>query len=539
MNMSYRQKREKNSYAQQSVSMSSGAMVCSSQKLASLAGYNILSRGGNAVDAAVAMMSTLNVVEPHSVGIGGDAFALIYSAADDKLYGLNGSGRAPYKATIDAMVKMGLEAMPELGMLTVTVPGALHAWAEAQQRFGRLDLAAVLEDAIHHAKNGYPVSEIIAGEWKNAEETLRSHPGGSAYLLGGHAPKPGQLFKNPSLARTFQLIADMGVGAFYGGGLGEKIIAFSDVHGGMLSPEDFKDHTSTWVEPISTDYRGYTVYELPPNGQGLTALEMLNIMEGYDVRAMGHNSADYLHLLVEAKKLAFSNRDYYITDPELFDVPVDYLISKDHAAESRNSIDMGAAMDPPPPTTTPGSETVYVTAVDQNRNAVSFISSIYSHFGSGVVVDDTGIVLQNRGCAFSLDPGHPNCLAPLKRPMHTIIPAMVFKDGQFLMSFGVMGGDMQPQGHAQFLANLIDFDMNVQEAVDAPRLRHMEGKKIYLEQGIPIGTSKTLAARGHDIVKPETAINQVGGGQVIYLDRQRNVLLGGSDRRKDGCALGY
>ena len=539
MEMVYTQKRENTTYAQRSVAMSPSAMVCSSQQLATVAGYRTLARGGNAVDAAVAMVSMLNVVEPHSVGIGGDAFALIYLARENKLIGMNGSGRAPQGATIEVMRGKGFDKMPDRGILSVTVPGALHAWAEAQHHYGRLDLSSVLKDAIHYAANGFPVSEVIAGEWKNAAGTLRENPGGAAYLPMGNAPHPGQMFPNRDLARTLRLIAKEGVGAFYGGEVCEKIVAFSNAHGGLLSKKDFQDHTTTWVEPISTDYRGYTVYELPPNGQGVTALQMLNIMEGCDVRAMGHNSLEYLHLLVEAKKIAFSDRDYHITDPDYSKVPVDVLISKEYAARCRERINLKKAMDPPPPALVPGSETVYVTAVDKDRNAVSFISSIYMHFGSGVVVDGTGIVLQNRGKSFSLNPAHPNCLVPHKRPMQTIIPAMVFKDGAFLMSFGLMGGDMQPQGHVQFLANLIDFDMNVQEAVDAPRVRHMQGREVYLEAGISEKIIAAMEAKGHTIVKPSSIINQVGGGQAIYLDRSQNSLLGGSDRRKDGCALGY
>ena len=539
MKQVFNRKRERTGHAQRSVAMSPRGMVSSSQQLATLAGYRVLARGGNAVDAAVAMAGTLNVVEPHSVGIGGDAFALIYLAQDRTLLGMNGSGRAPYRASIDAVRGMGFEQMPARGLPAATVPGALHGWAEAQRRYGRLDLGAVLEDAIYYADKGFPVSEVIAGEWGNAVETLRANPGGTTFLPGGKAPRPGQVFRNPDLARTLRTIAREGVGAFYGGEVCEKIVAFSDAHGGLLSVKDFEDHTTTWVDPISTDYRGYTVFELPPNGQGLTALEMLNILEGYDVRALGHNSPEYLHLLLEAKKIAFSDRDYHITDPEFSRMPVDFLISKEYAARCRDRIDAETAMEPPPPAVVPGSETVYVTAVDEERNAVSFISSIYMHFGSGVVPEGTGIVLQNRGNSFSLDPSHPNSLAPHKRPMHTIIPAMVFKNGEFLMSFGVMGGDMQPQGHVQFLANLIDFDMNIQEAVDAPRARHMEGKEVYLEDGIPPETAAALTRKGHVIVMPSPVINEVGGGQAIYLDRAQDVLLGGSDRRKDGCALGY
>ena len=539
MEMLYTKKREKGSNSQRSVSMSPSAMVCSSHQLATLSGYRILEKGGNAIDAAVAMVSALNVVEPHSVGIGGDAFALIYLARENKLIGMNGSGRAPYRATQEFMRSKGLKEMPERGILTVTVPGALHAWAEAQQLYGKLDLEAVLEDSIHYAENGFPVTEVIAGEWQNYKEILRANPGGAAYLPGGVAPHPGQMFRNKNLASTLRNIVKEGISSFYGGEICEKIVSFSDDHGGLLSIKDFRDYKTDWVEPISTNYRGYEVYELPPNGQGLTALEMLNILEGYDIRAMGHNSPEYLHLLVEAKKVAFSDRDYHITDPDFYDAPVDFLISKEYAAQCRSKIKAEKAMDASSPASVPGPDTVYVTAVDEERNAVSFISSIYMHFGSGVVAGETGVLLQNRGNSFSLDTGDTNCLCPHKRPMHTIIPAMVFKDGKFLMSFGVVGGDMQPQGHVQFLTNLIDFDMNLQEAVDSPRLRHMKKKEIYLEDGIPVETAESMKEIGHIIITQHPSINQTGGGQAIYLDRTNDVLLGASDRRKDGCALGY
>ncbi|MBU4426606.1 MAG: gamma-glutamyltransferase, partial [Proteobacteria bacterium] len=537
----YTQKRESHSYAQRSVAMGPQGMVASSQHLATLAGYKVLLKGGNALDAAVAMVSTLNVVEPHSVGIGGDAFALIYLAKQNKIIGMNASGRAPYKADLAYFHERGMRAMPERGILAVTVPGALHGWAQAVERYGSLKLGDLFEDAIYYAENGFPVTEIISGEWKNAKDILLAHTSASkSYLINGDAPKPGQLFKNKHLAQTYRKIAREGIDTFYEGEICKAIVDFSRQNSGLFSFEDFKAHTTSWVEPISTNYRGYTIYELPPNGQGITELEMLNILEGYDIASLGHNSADYIHLLIEAKKIAFSDRDYFITDPEFESVPLDRLLSKEYAKEWLKKIDYHKAMVPPVPySNARGSDTVFVTAVDQNRNAVSLISSVYMAFGSGMVVDGTGIILQNRGHSFSLDPHHPNRLEPHKRPMHTIIPAMVFKDGRFLVSFGVMGGDMQPQGHVHFLINLIDFKMNFQEAVDSPRIRHVQGKEVYLEEGISSKSASALKERGHHIIDAPPSVNQVGGGQAIYLNRAQNVLFGASDRRKDGCAIGF
>jgi gamma-glutamyltranspeptidase/glutathione hydrolase len=521
--------------------MGTEGMVASSQPLATLAGYKILAKGGNAVDAAVAMVSTLSVVEPYSVGIGGDAFALIYLANEDRLVGLNGSGRAPYGASVEWFQEKGLTQIPERNILAVTVPGALHGWGQALERFGTMGLGDVFEDAIRYGEHGYPVTELIAGEWKNSEGVLlASENAAKTYLIDGKAPRPGQLFFNRDLSRTYQTIVRDGTDAFYGGELCDAIVRFSERHGGLLSRRDFEDHRTTWVDPISTDYRGLTILELPPNGQGMVALEMLNILEGYDVAGLGHNGPEYLHLLIEAKKAAFSNRDRYISDPEFVKIPVAEILSKDYAKTVRDRIDRNRASPPPVPSSfRGGSDTVYVTAVDRDRNAVSFISSIFLHFGSGLVVDRTGILLHNRGKSFSLDPHHLNRIEPHKRPMHTIIPGMCFKDGKLLMSFGVMGADMQPQGHVQFLINLIDFKMNLQEAMDAPRARHLEGMEIYLEDGIPKETVSALEKRGHRIIKEIPRVNQVGGGQAIYLDRNENVLLGASDRRKDGCAIGY
>jgi gamma-glutamyltranspeptidase / glutathione hydrolase len=541
MEFTYNQKRGKASAAQRSVVMGTQGMAASSQPLATLAGCRTLLRGGNAIDAAVAMVSALNVVEPYSVGIGGDAFALIYLAGENKPIGMNASGRAPYRASIDWFRKNGMNDIPEKGILPVTVPGALHGWAQALARYGTMSLADVFEDAIRYAVDGFPVTEVIAGEWKSMENFLRQHESSArAYLTDGKAPRPGQRFFNKELGRAFQLLSRNGIGPFYEGEICDAIIRCSEQRGGLLSAEDFRDHTTTWVEPICTDYRGYTVYELPPNGQGLAALEMLNVLEGYDIADLKQNGPDCLHLLIEAKKAAFSDRDTYITDPEFEKIPLEQLLSKEYAGKIRARISMDHAKAPPPPLShSRSSNTVYLTAVDKDRNAVSFISSIFQPFGSGVVVDGTGIILQNRGKSFSLNPDHFNRLEPHKRPMHTIIPAMLFKDGEFLMSLGVIGADMQPQGHVQVLVNLIDFKMNLQEAIDSPRLRHIEDMDIYLEEGIPEETRSALSARGHRLTTGNPAVNQVGGGQAIYLDRDQDVLLGASDRRKDGCAIGY
>jgi len=541
MKFTYSQRREWKSAAQRSVLMGTHGMVAASQPLATLAGYKMLLKGGNAVDAAVAMVSALSVVEPHSAGLGGDAFALIYLAREKRLIGMNASGRAPYRATINWFRERGMDEIPERGILTVTVPGALHGWAQALERYGTFRLGDVFEDAIDYAENGFPVTEIIAGEWKEAENLLLSSESSSrAYLIDGRAPQAGQIFINRDLARTYQKIARDGIETFYEGEICDAMVNISNRYQGLLSHQDFKDHSTTWVEPVSTEYRGYTIYELPPNCQGVTALEMLNILEGYDIGSFGHNSPEYLHLLIEAKKAAFNDRDQFITDPEFENIPIGHFLSKDYARKIREKIDVNKAA---PPSSLSfnreASETVYVTAVDNERNAVSFISSLFMAFGSGTVVDGTGIVLQNRGRSFSLDPKHFNRLESHKRPMHTIIPGMVFKDGQFLMSFGVMGGDMQPQGHVQFLANLIDFRMNLQEAVDALRVRHLKGTEVYVEDGISEKTVAALAQKGHQIIMRAPEVNQVGGGQAIYLDRDQNVLLGASDRRKDGCAIGY
>ena len=542
MDFRYTGKREYKSHAQRSTVMVPGAAVATSHPLASMAGFKAMEKGGNAVDAAIAAAAVLSVVEPYSVGLGGDAFAMIYMSSANKVFGMNGSGRAPAKISIENLMAKGFKRMPERGAFSITVPGALMGWHDAVSRFGRLKFSQCLEDAIFYAENGFPVTEVISGEWADANEVLKAMPESARiFLPSGHPPFPGERFKNHDLAKTLKIISNDGIEAFYKGDIARKIEKTVTSQGGCISMEDLASHKTDWVEPLEGTYRGYRVMELPPNGQGIIALELLNLLENYDIASMGHNSPDYLHILIEGKKLTFADRNYYISDPEKTKIPLAELLSRQHADYLCSNINMSRAMEEPlsPLINIPCSETVYITAMDEERNAVSFISSLFMHFGSGIVPEGTGFSLQNRGYSFSLDPSHPNHLAPGKRPMHTIIPAMLFSDDRFLMSFGVMGGDMQVQGHAQFLANIIDFGMNPQEAMDAPRVRHVQGKEVYFEDGIPEKTVKELEKRGHQHYVPESEQgNQVGGGQAIYFDREHDVLLAASDRRKDGCAVG-
>jgi gamma-glutamyltranspeptidase/glutathione hydrolase len=454
---------------------------------------------------------------------------------------MNGSGRAPRKATLEGLRAGGHTRMPQTGILSVTVPGALRAWSDALARYGRLTLGDVLQDAIRYAEEGVPVTEVIAGEWREATALLAAHESSArTFLPAGQAPRPGRVFKNPGLAASLRKIVAGGAQVFYGGEIGRAIAAFSEQNGGLLDLQDLADHCTTWVDPIALDYRGYTVCELPPNGQGITALEILNILQGYELAGLGHNSAEYLHLLVEAIKIAFSNRDRFVTDPLFASVPVDRVLSAGYAERCRRKIRAESAMAPPPAGFAfDASETVYLAVMDADGNAASFVSSIFTPFGSGMVVTDTGIALQNRASAFSLDPAHPNHLAPGKRPLHTIIPGLLLKDAACLMAFGVMGGDMQPQGHVQLLCNLIDFGLNPQEAVDAPRIRRMQGRTVYCEDGIDPAAVEKLERLGHVIDRSPTPVNKVGGAQLVYRNPLDGVLWGASDRRKDGCAIGF
>jgi gamma-glutamyltranspeptidase/glutathione hydrolase len=542
----------KNPGQSRSVVIASNGMVATSQPLAAQAGLDMLKAGGNAVDAAIAANAMLGVVEPMSCGIGGDLFVLYWDAKTQKLYGLNASGRSPFNLTRDVFREKGLKEIPTEGPLCWSVPGCVDGWEVLRERFGTQPLAVLLAPAIRYAEEGFPVSEIIAGHWKGVEKSFEPWPDSqSTWLIDGRPPATGEVLRNPQMAATLRLIAEGGRDAFYEGPIAGKIVAFSESHGGYFSLRDFAEHTSEWVEPVSTNYRGYDVWELPPNGQGIAALEMLNILEAYDIPRLGHNTADYLHLFVEAKKLAFADRAMFYADPAFADIPLRQLVSKNYAAQLRKRIDPNkAAVEVPPgnPLLEAGGDTIYLSVVDKDRNCCSLIQSLYFGFGSKVTPGDVGFLLQNRGALFALDESHANRLEPHKRPFHTIIPAMVTKDGKPWLCFGVMGGDMQPQGHVQALVNMIDFGMNVQEAGDAARVRHLgsatptgmpmepNGGTIAVESGVPETVIQTLKGRGHVFVPSPGGF---GGYQAIRIDHEQGVLHGGTDPRKDGAAVGY
>jgi len=509
-------------------------MVAASQPLASAAGLRILQQGGNAVDAAVAAAAVLCVVEPMMVSPGGDLFALVWDAKKKELKALNASGRSPKAISIDELKKRGFTKTPQEGIHAVTVPGAVDGWAKLLERYGTMKLAQVLQPAIEYAERGFPVTDVIAADWDNALQHKANADFAATFLPNGRTLEPGEIFTNKNLAETLKKIAAGGRDVFYKGEIARKIVKFAQAKGGLHTAEDFASHTSNWLDPISTTYRGYTVYELPPNNQGLAVLEMLNILEGYDVKSLGHNSAEYLHLLVEAKKLAYADRAWHIADPEFYKAPLDKLTSKEYAAEMRKKIDLNRAQERTPGPRG-GEDTVYLTVVDKDHNAVSFIQIIFSAFGSGLVAGDTGIVLHNRGAGFSFDPNFPNKLEGGKRPFHTLIPAMVFKDGKPWLTFGVMGGDMQAQGHAQVLINMIDFGMDVQQAGEQARFRDFESG-VALESGIGPEVRKALEAKGHRLT---IAPGMFGGYQAIQIDPKTGALFGGSDPRKDGCAIGW
>lgn len=512
-------------------------MVATSQPLASAAGLRVLRDGGNAVDAAVAAAAVLNVVEPMMCGIGGDLFALYYEAATGDLHGLNATGRAGSRASAEELRGRGLERMPGSGPLVVTVPGALDGWEELVSRFGTRPLGGLLAPAIAYAEDGFPVSEIIAAQWKSAEAKLRRHPAAAAnYLVDGErAPAHGEVFRSPDLARTFRRIADEGPEVFYRGEIADRIHDFLEAEGGFVTREDLAAHDSEWVEPISATFRGVEVFQVPPNSQGFVALEMLNLLEGFDLAALGHNSAAYLHRLIEAKKLAFADRDAYLADPEHMRAPLETLLSKEYAEARRGEISGDRAAREVAPGLTDDGDTIYLTVVDRDRNAISLIYSLFGSFGSGLVVPGTGIALQNRGTGYSLEPGHPNELAPGKRALHTNMPGMAFRDGRPWITYGVMGGDMQPQGHTQVLLNRIEFGMHVQKAGEMPRFRH-GADGVGLESGIGSDTRQALIRMGHGV---KTRFGAYGGYQAIEIDWENGVLLGGSDPRKDGAAVGY
>lgn len=530
--------------AGRSAVLARNGMVAASQPLAAQAGLRVLQRGGNAFDAAVATAAALAVVEPMMTGPGGDMFVLAYLAEEDRLVGLNGSGLSPEAVDLDFFASRGLDQIPVHGPYSVSVPGAVDGWAALLDRYGAMPLAEVLKAPIEYAENGFPVSEIIAANWADRAEPIAERKDfREAYLPGGRAPRHGEVFRNPGLAWTYRQIAEGGRDAFYRGEIARRIVEHLDREGWPVSMNDLDSQHSDWVEPISTSYRQYELHELPPNGQGMAALEMLNILEGYDLRSLGHNSAAYLHLLLEAKKLAFADLDAWLADPERAELPVETIVSKRYAAEQRKRIRRGKAaaavesgISAADRNLISSGDTVYLTVVDRDRNMVSFINSLFHGFGSGVTVPGTGIVLQNRGALFSLERGHPNRIEPRKRPYHTIIPAMASQGGKPWMSFGVMGGDMQPQGHVQIMLNRIEFGMNVQEAGEAARIKHNPLAGVAVESGIPSAAVAELDRLGHNIVR---APGVFGGYQAIEVDWERDVLIGGADPRKDGLVAAW
>jgi gamma-glutamyltranspeptidase/glutathione hydrolase len=518
-------------------------VIATSQPLASAAGLAVLQQGGNAIDAAVTAAAVLNLVEPHMTGIGGDMFAILWSADEARLVGLNASGRSGSLMTREELLSRGHESVPINGAEPITVPGALSGWAALLERYGTLSLAEALQPAIELAESGFPVTPIIARQWAAEVEKLKRDEGARAtYLMDGErAPAAGEWFRNPDYAATLRSIAGQGPGVLYGGELGERIVARVRELGGFLTLEDLADHKPTWVEPISVDFMGYRVWELPPNGQGIAALEMLRILEPFDLGAMGHNSTAYLHHLIEAKKLAFADLAGWVGDPDYMQIAPEALLDDEFIAARRSLIDPARAADRVEPgAAASASETIYLSAADQYGNMISFINSIYWEFGSGVVVPGTGFALQNRGAGFTLEPGLANTVAPRKRPFHTIIPAFVTRPGadgsqEPWLSFGVMGGSIQPQGHVQVLLNLLVFGMDLQAAIDAPRFRHLEGRQVALEAPIGDAVRRRLTAMGHEIV-PDGSV-PFGGSQAVM--RLQRGWAAGSDPRKDGMAVGH
>jgi len=537
-------------WATRSEVIAQNGMVCTSHPLSTQAAIEVLRAGGNAIDAAIAANAMEGVVEPHVNGIGGDIYAIVWDAKTKKLYGLNGSGRSPYSLTLDEFKKRGLKHIPALGPLPVSVPGCVDGWFELHKKFGSMPMERVLSHAISYARNGFPVHDELAYSLTNVPRLYGQFPNVKEhYYPNGSVPKKGDIFKNPNLANTLEKIAKGGRDAFYKGDIARTIDEFFKKNGGFLSYKDLADHTSTWVEPVSTNYRGYDVWELPPNGQGIAVLQMLNILEGYDFSKIPFGSTEHVHLFTEAKKLVFEDRAKYYADMDFAKIPVKTLISKEYAAERRKLINLDRAasrVDAGNPALKDG-DTIYLTVADKDGNMVSLIQSNYRGFGSGMLPDGLGFMLQDRGELYSLEEGQNNTYAPHKRPFHTIIPAFMTKDGKPVMSFGVMGGAFQPMGHVQIVMDVVDFGMNIQEAGDAPRLNHEgssepTGEKmtdsgmITMESGIPYETIRGLMQKGH---KVGYAMNVYGGYQCIRYDAERKVYFGASESRKDGQSAGY
>jgi len=537
-------------FAGRSEVLARNGLVATSQPLAAQAGIDILKRGGHAVDAAIAVNAVLGLMEPTGSGVGGDLFALVWDNRAKKLFGLNASGPAPRAIRLEYFQEKQLREMPAYGPLPVTVPGCVDGWFELHGRFGRLSMTEVLAPAIGYAEAGFPVTELIAHYWRRGVQNFKNYENfQKLYAPGGNAPAKGEIFRNPDLAGTYRRLAEQGRDAFYRGDIADVIVRYCREQGGFFEKSDFAEYHSEWVEPVRVSYRGFEVWELPPNGQGLAVLQMLRMLERFDLKSMGLNSADYLHTLVEVKKLVFEDRAAFYADPRFFEAPIRELLSDAYLEERLklfNPKRANTTLQAGDPKLRHG-DTVYLTVVDHDGNAVSLIQSNYMGFGSGLVPPGLGFCLQDRGNLFSLEAGHPNVIAPGKRPFHTIIPGFVTREGQPVYSFGVMGGDMQPQGHVQVLCNLIDFGLNVQEAGDAPRFRHdggsqptggrmTDGGTLYLETGISPETVRELVARGH---KVGVTSGGFGGYQCIFLDLARGVLAGGSESRSDGAAIGY
>ncbi len=535
-------------FASRSEVIAQNGMAATSHPLATQIALDILKKGGTAVDAAIAANAALGLMEPTGCGIGGDLFAIIWDAETEKLHGLNASGRSPMSLGIDYFLDNDYVMIPQRGALSVSVPGTVDGWFEMHKRFGRLPMETILQPSIDYARNGFPVTELIAYYLQRSAPILSHFPNfRETYMPDGRMPEKGDVFRNPYLANTYELIATEGRDVFYKGEIARIIDQYIAENGGFLSYDDMAAHTSTWVDPVSTNYRGYDVWQLPPNGQGIAVLQILNILEGYDIASMGWNSPEYVHLFVEAKKLAFEDRAHYYADMDFSPVPLERLISKAYADERRELIDparAGLYYDPGIPETP---NTIYLTVADKYGNMVSLIQSNYRGMGSGMTPPGLGFVLQNRGEGFTLLPNRFNTYEPGKRPFHTIIPGFITKNGLPYISFGVMGGGMQPQGHAQIVINLIDFGMNLQEAGDAPRIHHRgsseptgqrmsDGGIVNLESGFPFETIRALLEKGHTI---QWANGPFGGYQAIMRDAEKGVYYGASESRKDGQAAGY
>jgi gamma-glutamyltranspeptidase/glutathione hydrolase len=535
-------------WATRSEVIAQNGMVCTSHPLASQAAIDILKKGGNAIDAAIAANACLGLMEPTGSGIGGDLFAIVWEAKTGKLYGLNASGRSPQSLQLSYFREKGLKSIPSYGPLPVTVPGCVDGWFSLHQRFGKLSMAANLQPAIQYAEAGFPVTELIAYYLQASARRFGSYPNfNDTYTLGGKALEKGDIFRNPALANTYRLLAEKGRDAFYKGPIAWSIGAFIKDQGGFLSEADLAAHRSEWVEPVSVNYRGYDVWELPPNGQGIAALQMLNILEGYTFKPEDFGTARHIHLFTEAKKLVFEDRARYYADPDFAKIPVKELLDKNYATSRRALINPDRAATQVLAGDPFANNTIYLTVADAEGNMVSLIQSNYRGMGSGMVPPGLGFMLHDRGELFHLDPAHANAYAPGKRPFHTIIPAFITKDGQPFLSFGVMGGDFQPLGHVQIVMNLVDFGMNIQEAGDAPRIDHQGGNsdptgvqtgagQILLESGYDYETIRQLMQMGH---KVGYGLGGYGGYQAIRWDPKRKVYYGASESRKDGGAVGY